>query len=218
MAYQALADPDGIGAEIIEGFASQGEVEAVLTETKDPARVEWLDEHDVYENKRGITIVQNHFSYALKLSAGDQSPLESLPQTVALYQKTERFINGLSRIFPSLATWQADELSFHLYDHKDVGLSMHKDNARFTGLIAIVAIDGECDLVITHKGENIPLPVRPGDLSLLRAPGLINAKSDLRPEHSVQNLRTDTRLSMMLRANDRPLESIKGFRFNNWDG
>jgi hypothetical protein len=218
MEYLDLADPQALGAHIIEGFASREQIAAVNAETNDPGKLAWLDAHETYTNQRGLIIVQNHFTYALKLSTGNQSPLEALPATVAMHQRIERFITGLAPIFPSLATWKADELSFHLYDDQEVGLSQHKDNTRFIGLIAIMAIDGECDLVINHHGEDTALTVRPGDLSLLRAPGLIEAEFDIRPEHSVQNLRTPTRLSMMVRANSRPHDAIPGFRFNNWDG
>ncbi len=208
---------EGTGVEIINGFADQTEVSSVFQEANDPGRVQWLDAHEVYKNDRGLTIIQNHFTFALKLSEGDQSFLDQLPETVALKERTQRFINDLSTIFPSLVNWEADELSFHLSDDKEVGLSRHRDNLRFIGLIAIISISGECDLVITHKGKDIELPVIPGDLCLLRASGLIDSRTEVRPEHSVQNLRTDTRLSMMLRANNRPTEVIKGFRFNNWD-
>ena len=217
MRYRELVDLDGTGVEIINSFADQTEVSSVLQEANDSEKVQWLDAHEVYKNNRGLTIIQNHFTFALKLSEGDQSFLDQLPETVALKERTQRFINDLSTVFPSLADWEADELSFHLYDDKEVGLSRHRDNLRFIGLIAIIAISGECDLVITHKGEDIELPVIPGDLCLLRAPSLIDSRTEIRPEHSVQNLKTDTRLSMMLRANSRPTEAIKGFKFNNWD-
>ncbi|HSX36331.1 MAG TPA: hypothetical protein VLH84_05360 [Patescibacteria group bacterium] len=218
MSYDVLADPRDIGVKVIEGFADPSEVSAVLRETQDASRVQWFDAHKTYVNQRGLTIVQNHFVYALKLGRGDQSPLAALPATVALYRRTEQFIRSLSPFFASLAGWQADELSLHLYDDPDVGLSRHRDNRRFVGLIAIVAVDGECDLVITHDGEDMALPVRPGALSLLRAPGLIDADAEIRPEHGVHNLRTDTRLSMMLRANDRPAEPVPGSQYNNWNG
>lgn len=217
MHYKELIDPKGMGVEIVKGFARQSEIRSVFEEASDPQKVQWLDAHEVYENNRGLTIVQNHFTFALKLSEGDQSFLRRLPGTAALKERTQEFINGLSDVFSSLADWEADELSFHLYDDKEVGLSRHRDNLRFVGLVAIVAINGACDLVVSHEGKDVGLPVVPGDLCLLRAPGLIKSDSEVRPEHSVQNLKTETRLSMMLRANDRPTEAIKGFKFNNWD-
>lgn len=218
MSYDILADPEQLGVKIIEDFVSAAEIEEVLSEAQDPDKVQWLDVHDTYVNQRGLTIVQNHFAFALKLSRGDQSPLDLLPATVALYRRTERFVKSLSTVFPSLVAWEADELAFHLYDDQDVGLSLHRDNKRFVGLIAIVAIDGACDLVVSHQGEDVVAPVSPGALSLLRAPGLIDADIEVRPEHSVRNLRTPTRLSMMIRANSKPAEFVEGFVYNNWNG
>lgn len=162
MDYKRLADPNDIGAEVLKGFASAEEIAAVLGEASDPEKIQWIDSHDNYVNQRGLEITQNHFTFALKLSAGDQSILGDLPATVGLYHRTQRFIRSLDSVFPSLVSWTADELSFHLYDDKKVGISRHRDNLRFIGLVAIISVDGEGDLVITHNGEEITLPVEPG--------------------------------------------------------
>ncbi len=218
MEFSELVRPEGLGAEVLHGFVGSQEQAAITSETQDTDRVQWLDAHETYTNLRGLQIVQNHFTFAHKLSRGDQSPLERIPATVRLYKRTEQYIQSLASIFPSLASWKADELSFHLYDDEHVGLSKHRDNLRFIGVIAIASIDGSCDLVISSDdGSETALAVEPGDLCLLRAPGLINANQEIRPEHSVQHLRTPTRTSMMLRANTKPDEAIPGFRFNNWE-
>ena len=214
--YQELIDPEASGLKVINSFAQKRELEAVLEEINNPQKVKWLDTHEIYKNKRGLTIIQNHFTFALKLDRGDQSFLKRLPETVKLKERTQAFIKELVPLFPSLASWQADELSFHLYDNQKVGLSRHRDNLRFRGLIAIVSLSGQCDLVITHREERIVRVIKAGDLCLLRAPGLIKSNQEIRPEHSVQNLKSKTRLSMMLRSNNRPAEAIEGFKFNNW--
>ncbi|MCY4010975.1 MAG: hypothetical protein OXF30_02840 [Candidatus Saccharibacteria bacterium] len=216
MRYHELRDSQGIGLEIINNFANQAEVKAVTKEANDPTKVDWLDAHETYQNQRGLTIIQNHFTFALKLSAGNQAWLDKLPATADLKKRVQQYIQNLADVFPSLANWRADELSFHLYDNPDIGLSFHRDNLRFIGLIAIIAIDGECDLVVRHQKQDYDFKVVPGDLCLLRATDLINTETELRPEHSVQNLKSPTRLSMMLRANNRPTETIPGFKFNNW--
>ena len=216
MRYEELLHVERTGVEILEGFVDESEIEAILEEVNNPDKVQWLDAHEVYTNKRGLTIVQNHFTFALKLSAGDQSMLDKLPATVALKDRIQAFIRSLSPTFPSLANWEADELSFHLYDDEEVGLSQHRDNLRFTGLVAIASLSGECDLVVKHHDQDIRLSVSPGHLSLIRAPGLIETNEEVRPEHSVENLRTETRLSMMIRANNQPSDKIPGFKFNNW--
>ena len=73
MRYRELRDLEGTGVEIINDFADQAEISSVLQEANDPERVQWLDAHEVYKNNRGLTIIQNHFTFALKLSEGDQS-------------------------------------------------------------------------------------------------------------------------------------------------
>lgn len=215
--YEQLSDPEAMGVEIIHNFISPAEVDSIMREINNSSKIDWLDAHEVYKNERGLTITQNHFTFALKLSAGDQSILKALPRVVELKDRIQDFIRDLSELFPTLDSWQADELSFHLYDDQDVGLSQHRDNKRFTGLVAIASLYGECDFIVRHKDQDIKLPVRVGDLCLLRATELFNSDKELRPEHSVLNLKTDTRLSMMLRANNRPTEAIKGFKFNNWN-
>ena len=216
MAYEKLKQPEALGVELVNGFVDQVELAEIIREVSDPDRVQWLDAHQVYQNKRGLTITQNHFAFALKLSRGDQSPLAKLPRTVALKDRTQQFIRNLADLFPSLADWQADELSFHLYDNQEVGLSRHRDNLRFIGLVAVISLGGQCDLVVSHRGQDVRLPLIPGDLCLMRAPGLFETEAEIRPEHSVQNLPTGQRLAMIIRANSRPDEMIPGFEFNNW--
>ena len=216
MSYENLADEKASGVEIVNNFVTIEQIEAVLNELADEQKVDWYDAHEVYQNQRGLTITQNHFTFALKLSRGDQSILKQLPAIDQLKTKTEDFINNLAETFPSLANWQADEVSFHLYDDQEVGLSKHRDNLRFVGLVAIVALEGQADLVISRPDDDLILPTEPGDLCLLRAPGLIESELEIRPEHSLLNLKTETRTSMMVRANNRPGEPLAGFKFNNW--
>lgn len=218
-----LAVPRATGVAKFDGFVDGDLLRGMQAEAEDQNRIKWRDNHETFENARGMTIVQNHDVYALNLAIGDQSYLDLIPSAVEASTKVQRFITGLSSIFPSLVDWQYNELSLHRYDDPKLGLSFHKDNKRFIRLIAILSVDGECDL-LTRKGEGkrvTTLPASPGDLFLLRAPELITPrmfrrKADLRPEHSVVNLRTLTRTSLMLRLNKRPSERLKGFEFDNW--
>jgi alkylated DNA repair dioxygenase AlkB len=216
MEYSNLSNECANGVEIIRGYVGQEELVEVNNEINTPDKVEWLNAHEVYENKRGLKIIQNHDTFALKLNNADETFLDNLPKTKILYIRTENFIRSLNEYFPSLIGWTADELTLHLYDDKEVGLSRHRDNTRFIGLIAIISLDGICDLSIRHNEEDIDYTVKPGDLTLLRATDLIESDNEIRPEHSVINLQTPTRLSMMLRANSKPNELVPGFRFNNW--
>ena len=106
----------------------------------------------------------------------------------------------------------------HRYDDKELGLSFHKDNLRFIGMIAILSLEGKCDL-LARKEKSSKLYTysnSPGDLVLLRATNLIDANGDYRPEHSVVNLRTEARVSLMLRQNRLPNERLNEFEFDNW--
>ncbi len=216
MEYVNLSNENAIGVEIIRDFVAEDELIKVNEEISSPNKVEWLNAHEVYTNKRGLEIIQNHDTFALKLHNADNTLLENLPLTKSLYQRTEGFIRGLNKFFPTLYGWTADELTLHLYDNKEIGLSRHRDNTRFIGLIAIISLDGICDLSVRHNNEDIDYQVTPGDLTLLRATDLIDSDNEIRPEHSVVNLQTTTRLSMMLRANSKPDEIVPGFKFNNW--
>lgn len=140
--------------------------------------------------------------------------------------------------FPSLATWQADEISYHQY-YKELGLSAHKDNTRFWGIIAIVATHGSSDFVVYDREpksydfdeelqeevvaewevkSRLVVPTRPGTLLLMRAISLYQDMSSReRPEHAVENA-SHNRESCMIRANLRPNDYNYGFEYFNWKG
>lgn len=141
-------------------------------------------------------------------------------------------------LFPNLAKWDADEISYHQY-YKELGLSAHKDNKRFWGIIAIVATHGTSDFVVYDREpleygfdeqlqkevvtkwdvkSRLAVPTRPGTLLLMRATSLYEEmRSEDRPEHGVENTSLD-RESCMIRANLRPEEYLKGFEYFNWEG
>ena len=132
-ALAELKEPGRSGVARAEQFIGSILLDAIQGELHDPARVAWRDNHDTYVNQRGLTIVQNHDVYALKLSDGDQTPLERIPVIEGTTRKMQRFVRWLAPDFPSLAAWEADELSLHCYDDADVGLSSSScicENAR----------------------------------------------------------------------------------------
>lgn len=211
-----LGSPEGVGAVTLSGFVGPQELAAVQAELWD-GLVAWQDSHAVYTNGRGMEIVQNHNTYALDLTAGNAvEALALTPRIQKLAERVGQHVTGLTDIFPTLQDWGATELSIHEYDDPTVGLSEHKDNMRFAKLIAIVSLAGECDLAVRDRQDTLHLnPTVPGDLILLRGPGLIESEEDLRPQHAVVNIRVLNRVSMMLRQNNRPGEPIPGFTFNN---
>lgn len=216
--------PNGIGTFPIRSVLDNKQIGIMQREITDSSKVRWHSSHDEYINKRGIKIVQNHDSFALKLLQGDQSQVDNVPAMKALASNIEEFIQALSTHFPNLASWQADEMSLHRYD-ADIGLSYHKDNLRFTGLIAVLTLEGASDFAVKDaSGNEVFYPVTEGDLMLTRATNLYPAVNEngnninLCPDHAVLNLRTPYRTSFIVRANSRPNEQIQGFHFNNWQG
>jgi len=213
--YRDLFDPEAPGVVILPNFVGSAVLAGINAELTDRSRVQWSDSHSVYQNGRKMTIVQNHDTFALKLSHGEQQTIQRLPYIHNTVGTIAMHVGQMAEDTPTLADWVPDEVSIHRYDRK-LGLSAHKDNLRFFGLIAILGVEGTADLVINHAGELLTYTPIPGDLVLLRAPGLIDTTEDLRPEHAVMNIDDNTRTSLMVRANNRPDEQIPGFRFANW--
>lgn len=210
---EVFSSPEHDGVIHIPNFIGEADLSEAQSEL---AQLPWRDTHDTYKNARGMTIHQNHDTYALNLARGPQGYLDKIPNIYGSARRVKNFINyALSDSLPQLSSWIPHELSLHRYDDAEVGLSRHKDHTRFIGVIAIAALEGECDLAIHRDGEDTLYPTEPGDLILLRAPGVYPEDQDLRPEHAVINLRTPTRTSMMLRSNAVPDEVIPGFSFDN---
>jgi len=192
-----------------------------------------------YINNRGVAVEQNHDVFALKLSAGDQAPIRAVPKSAKIKNEIEELIRGLDGTYSGLRSWSADEMSYHRYYDQQVGLSFHRDNLRFVGMIAVLTVLGESDFQIINRepvsymvdsesGKSVvsewkwhstyTIPVSVGSLVLMRAPGLLpNPKNrELRPEHAVLNMKTDNRIAFLVRANNRPLDQNYGFSYYNW--
>lgn len=216
--------PSGIGSFVIRNVLDPDQIEIMQAEIFDPHCVGWRDNHDRYVNDRGLDIIENHDVFALKLSDGDQNVVASVPHMRALAANIQKLGRGLSGVFPNLRNWTADEMSLHRYDDPDIGLSFHRDNLRFTGLIAVLTLEGESDVVIRDETntEHV-LPMYPGDLNLTRATLLYDSfdgsgwPEPLCPDHAVVNLRTSHRTSFIVRDNIVPDFVIPGFKFDNWD-
>ena len=210
--YDELLHPARSGVLRVPGFID----DALLRSAQhDSYEVAWRDVHSTYVNARGLTIVQNHDAYALDLVRGSHEPLKRLGSLAVVAAKVMDYVGELAQEIPTLKDWTPTEQSLHRYDDPDIGLSFHKDNLRFRGLIPIVTIEGSCDLAVRHPDGTVHyVATEPGDLVALRAPGL-TTETDDRPEHAVVNLRTPTRTSMMLRHNNRPYDDLPGFDFDN---
>lgn len=231
---------EGCGAVALRSVLSEEFRLSLVDEIKNPEAIVWQDAGDTYTNARGVVIEQNHDVFALKLSRGSQKHRKKVPYMDQLNGATQSLVRSLEPEFPSLAAWKADEMSYHRYYEKEKGLTFHRDNKRFTGLIAVVSVLGECDFQVIDREPSLTvideesgkslikewnwkstytIPTRPGDVVLTRAPGLFELMDDDedRPEHAVMNVRVLPRISFMLRANKRPSDTGYGFQYHNWN-
>jgi hypothetical protein len=79
--------------------------------------------------------------------------------------------------------------ALHRYPPGRLGISPHRDSARSINLVAIFVLEGKGRFFVCRDRDGrdaMDLPNAPGDLILLRAPGLIGA--DVRPFHGVADI------------------------------
>lgn len=219
----------GSGTVLMPGVLDAGQLSLLQEEVHNPELVPWQDNHVTYPNERGMQVEQNHLRYALKLSRGDPEPVKRLPRLRAVAANIEAFLQSddVITMFSTTDDWVADEMSLHLYDEPEVGLSFHKDNLRFFGAIAVLAVEGQKEMwSIGRDGVIMSLAVNPGDLVLNRAGGLYPPRYRMSkgkqvqinecPDHGVYNL-VPPAISFIVRANTRPDDPIKGFTYDNWE-
>lgn len=215
---------EGLGAFHIPDALSQTSIAHLQSEIFDPLKVAWRDNHHVSEHVRYGQLVENHTVFALKLDRGDKRWEYRVPRMRQLREDTVRFIRGLGMIFPSVAEFTPDEMSLHRYDDQETGLSWHKDNLRFRGLVAVMRLEGVGDFqVLDQERRAQTITAKAGDLILTRATGLnglrYSEKGALQndcPDHQVANAQTPFVTSFMLRQNSRPWENANGFEYENW--
>ena len=228
---------DGPGVVALSNVVDPQFLSSMLVEMANPAAVSWRDAGSTYVNGRGIEVVQNHDVFALK-AGGDFEPIWNVPCMAQLAIETEDFVQSLNGRYPSLEQWRADEMAYHRYYNPDVGLSYHRDNLRFTGLIVVITISGESDFQVVDRAplewtfdeaterelitawdvhNEWVIPTKPGDMVITRATGLQSwMTKEHNPEHAVMNVRDLPRISFMVRANSRPADQKYGFTYNNW--
>lgn len=202
--------PNGPGVLHFGKVIDNEHIDAVQSEINDPMHITWRDNRSVHTNARGKQIYQNYDSYALKLSHGDQEMVDKLPTTKGLVIAIENLIRyDLAGTFPSLDTWKADEMVLHRYDPDTVGITHHRDQKRFWGIIALMTLEGESQFSI-EGGE--PITRKPGHLLLMRGHGLYKSEEEIRPLHGTSGSST----SLIVRASTEPDKQHKGFTYDNW--
>lgn len=108
-----------------------------------------------------------------------------------------------------LATWRPNEVSVQRYRPGPLGIEPHRDNLRYRGLVAIFTTKGCARFRVLEAREGGVLAEwtpHPGDLVLLRGPGLAGVR-DGRPFHAIDAPERGQRWSVSFRQNARPDEA-----------
>jgi hypothetical protein len=104
-----------------------------------------------------------------------------------------------------LRTWRPNEVVVQRYAPDALGITAHRDGKRFRRLVAVVTLEGRARFAIRRDrhGEVVAgWDVGPGDLVLMRGPGLANVR-DGRPFHEVSGPREGARSSVAFRMDAR---------------
>lgn len=194
------------GAALVQGVIRNGSLADVQEELS----------HIRFGQSQDTALVKQQYTYA--------AFRETIPNTFVVLERlrrqTELLVRSARKSFPQLATWQAYDTMVHKYSSTDF-LGAHRDLERHPQVIAIYTVTGECkfELLTSHDGEvtKVFYPT-PGDLLLLRAPGLSGCAEDDRPVHRVSGnmLPGRHRISVTFRGNLRPNKPIPGIVFQNW--
>lgn len=137
----------------------------------------------------------------------------ALQQTVAIDSAAHPVVAGLAdalvaavRTLAGLGEFRPNEASFLRYEGPETGISPHRDHARHRLLVAVFTLRGVARFAVVadRAGRQViaEQDTGPGDLWLLRAPGL-DGVEDGRPLHTVGPPRRGPRLSLALRMNAR---------------
>jgi hypothetical protein len=106
----------------------------------------------------------------------------------------------VAQVNRSLPDWAPNRIFVRRYREGSTGMTPHRDGSRFRLLVATVTVQGVAQF-FRHKetGERTDSwPLAPGDLVLLRGPGL-NGIDDGRPHHSVSGPAGSHRCSVAFR-------------------
>jgi hypothetical protein len=182
--------------------------------------IPWRTQDGDVQTQRGRLVTQSFDYFAHKISAGEQTFLEQSPGFQGLRQLImDTVINPLSIYFPSLTTWQPDEMVAQRYRAETGHIDWHFDRARYFGLIVIANTLETATVGVADARDHYDRAefMREGGILVLRASRLFSSRKKLTTEHAVLQA-GDGRTSVTLRANSRPQEPMDGIIYHNWQG
>lgn len=142
----------------------------------------------------GERVVRQDFGICMTIAA--ESPLHAL-----LRATSDVLEAALARLNPRPLEppLRLNDIVVQRYAPGSAGISPHRDHVRYVGLVALVPLAGDGQLYVCTRrdGANAyAVPAAPGDLVLMRAPGL-HGRTD-RPFHGLRAI-TAERYSVGLR-------------------
>jgi hypothetical protein len=134
-------------------------------------------------------------------------PAASFPVLTALCRDLRTVVRAQGGGVRGLATWAPNEVGVTHYVPGSIGITPHKDGRWYRRMVVVVTVNGRAPFAICGSRDPEDIVERwmsgPGDLVLMRGPGLAGAR-DGRPFHLVEGPRRGERLSLGIRMSTRP--------------
>jgi len=129
-------------------------------------------------------------------------PMAAFPLTRLLCDHLVKVVRSHGEGIRGLATWEPNEVGVAHYASGSIGITPHLDGKWYRRLVAVVTLYGEARFAVCGSRDPADVVVEwsvgPGDLVLMRAPGL-SGHRDGRPFHLVEGPRGRERLSLGVR-------------------
>jgi hypothetical protein len=135
-------------------------------------------------------------------------PAPGFPVLTALCRDLRDAVRSQGRGVRGLASWTPNEVGVAHYIPGSIGITPHKDGKWYRRMVVVATVYGRAPFAICGSRDPLDVVARwisePGDLVLMRGPGLAGAR-DGRPFHLVERPSRGERLSLGIRMSDRPL-------------
>jgi hypothetical protein len=129
-------------------------------------------------------------------------PAPAFPLLTSLCGELRDAVRGQGRGLRGLRTWAPNEVGVAHYVPGSIGITPHMDGKWYRGLVVVATVYGRAPFAICGSRDPGDILGRwvagPGDLVLMRGPGLAGAR-DGRPFHLVEGPRRGERLSLGIR-------------------
>ncbi|HEY1330927.1 MAG TPA: hypothetical protein VGH10_05565 [Actinomycetota bacterium] len=129
------------------------------------------------------------------------APFDGFAELAALCRDLTRGVREQGTGIRGLASWRVTEVGIAHYRPGSIGITPHMDGKGYRALVAVVTLHGTAPFAICSDREGTVIEgwdARPGDLTLMRGPGL-GGVADGRPLHMAGTPPRGERTSIGLR-------------------